>query len=136
AVSSTFECSSYVGVCKVALTLILTGNQLFYCQCYRKKKFVGMRRLYIQEDDLFHFDKLMNNFSDLGGYNLKVGYTNFPPHIFLTTQRGKQNENVNTIEGFEYNMLEVLSNKMNFTFQLVEVNTSDYAISYARIVRR
>nr|CAH7722213.1 unnamed protein product [Callosobruchus chinensis] len=134
--TNTFKCSRYVSACKVALTLILNGNRLFYCQCYQNQKFVVMRRLYAEDVGLIRFRELMSNFSNLGGYSLKIGYTHFPPHIFRTTRRVGQDVNETRMEGIEYNMLMVLSRKLNFTFQLIEVNTSDYDISYTKQVVR
>nr|CAI5847314.1 unnamed protein product [Callosobruchus analis] len=87
AVSNTFKCSRFVSVCKIALTLILKGDRLFYCKCYLKRKLIEMRELQTAEVGLIPFKQLMNNFSDLGGSILKIGYTHFPPHIFRTTQR-------------------------------------------------
>nr|CAI5847318.1 unnamed protein product [Callosobruchus analis] len=132
AVSNTFKCSRFVGVCKVALILILKGDRLFYCICYQKRKLIEMRELQTTEVGLIPFKQLMNNFSDLGGSILKIGYTHFPPHIFRTTQRGRKNTSATTMAGIEYNMLVAFSRKLNFTFQMIEVNTSGFYSSYAR----
>ncbi|KAF5299276.1 hypothetical protein FQA39_LY02449 [Lamprigera yunnana] len=100
-----------------------------YNVCYYCHKPKILNHLYTGEMDGMKVDRselFPNTFSNFWGYNFQVGYFNSFPHM-LCIQELLEDSLINctTAVGIEYDMLKVLSKKLNFTYTLMPYTNFD-----------
>nr|CAH7722211.1 unnamed protein product [Callosobruchus chinensis] len=104
-------CSNILPIrCDVSLVLLIRQEgSVYHCSCFNPKKVIESYRL--SSNKVLHLEGMKNHFNDLDGYPFDVGFTGVEPYIY---QRGDTKD----LAGTEFNLLQVLSKKLNFTYRL------------------
>ncbi|VEN46789.1 unnamed protein product, partial [Callosobruchus maculatus] len=105
------SCSNILPIrCDVSMVLLIRQQgSVYHCSCFNSKRQIESYRL--SGDKLLHLERMKHDFNDLDGYSFDVGFTGVEPYFY---QRGDSKD----VAGTEFNLVKVLSKKLNFSYNL------------------